>query len=417
MADNKKKKLTEQLRQSEGLLETKYPKYIPKSYFTKEQEEQPPLSKPTPSIKKQLRKPEPESITPTPVKIPGKEEAKERQKDKQIIPPSPPKIKKPEDFDTMITKIEALTSDLSAEDKKAFNKRKQEIQIARDNAIKQYKEDKDINKWLGIAETLGHALLQLGAGAYGMKHGVDMSGLKFNKTNWEKQIDMAREDLDRKLRIAKEEERGVEKEQEQLTQKLKEDTEFRKRAILQNYMAQQQAYKQQVLQAQRVAEQIRKASEKKTPEEKAKDKHAEAEYKNMIRKQEAKIKLLDKALAEADAIKEGVKGASLDKVAKVLGGETGAQFRKDIETPVSIFGMELWKSADEEEAPKVVRGYLQQAKAALAEMKKRGPEAKPEEKQEEKNERTIVKKQYSKSRDKTKILYSDGSVEMEDGKH
>jgi hypothetical protein len=53
-----------------------------------------------------------------------------------------------------------------------------------------YKQNKEKAEWGEVAETLGHAFAQLGAGYQGMKSGVDAtSGLKFNKTDWAKKYD------------------------------------------------------------------------------------------------------------------------------------------------------------------------------------------------------------------------------------
>lgn len=78
---------------------------------------------------------------------------------------------------------------------------KKEIEQAYKDAKAQYEKDKDENKWLQVAETLGQAMVQLGAGAYGLKHGVDMSGIKFNKTDWSKNLDNSLNEL--KLAAAK----------------------------------------------------------------------------------------------------------------------------------------------------------------------------------------------------------------------
>lgn len=40
-----------------------------------------------------------------------------------------------------------------------------------------------------LAEKLAHAVTQLGAGLHGLKTGADMSGLKFEKSDWEKKMD------------------------------------------------------------------------------------------------------------------------------------------------------------------------------------------------------------------------------------
>lgn len=68
--------------------------------------------------------------------------------------------------------------------------------------IKQADDDyrKSVNKaeWGSLMETFSNALFNIGAGAYGLKHGVDMSGIKFSKTDWDKKIDKAMADLERK---------------------------------------------------------------------------------------------------------------------------------------------------------------------------------------------------------------------------
>lgn len=49
-------------------------------------------------------------------------------------------------------------------------------------------EEINKNEWMQVAQQLGNALLQLGAGAYGMKHGLDMSGVKFSQGDWESRL-------------------------------------------------------------------------------------------------------------------------------------------------------------------------------------------------------------------------------------
>jgi hypothetical protein len=68
-----------------------------------------------------------------------------------------------------------------------------------------YKEDKDSATWADIAQTIGQAMVQLGAGAYGLKHNVNMAGLKFDKKNWSENIDRSLKELARKTS-------GIEKE-------------------------------------------------------------------------------------------------------------------------------------------------------------------------------------------------------------
>ena len=64
----------------------------------------------------------------------------------------------------------------------------QEFKTRLSTLQKEKRDEKTKNRWMQIAEKVGHALVQYGAGAYGMKHGVDMSGLKFDKTDWHKRL-------------------------------------------------------------------------------------------------------------------------------------------------------------------------------------------------------------------------------------
>ena len=61
-----------------------------------------------------------------------------------------------------------------------------------------------------LAETVGHAIAQLGAGWVGLNTGRDMTGLKFNKTNWDKKMDTAFAEFKHKrARIDKQEQRNA----------------------------------------------------------------------------------------------------------------------------------------------------------------------------------------------------------------
>lgn len=43
-------------------------------------------------------------------------------------------------------------------------------------------------QWADIAERMGHALTQAMAGMYGLKHNINVSGLQFDRTNWEERL-------------------------------------------------------------------------------------------------------------------------------------------------------------------------------------------------------------------------------------
>jgi hypothetical protein len=58
------------------------------------------------------------------------------------------------------------------------------------------------NKWGEVAETIGQALVQIGAGIYGYKNGLDLSGAKFNRANWEASYKQNQDKLDRAMKRA-----------------------------------------------------------------------------------------------------------------------------------------------------------------------------------------------------------------------
>lgn len=65
-----------------------------------------------------------------------------------------------------------------------WNNRKKELKEL-------YKETKERIGWAQAAELLGSALVQLGAGLYGLRTGVDMTGMKFNFNDWNKNYERA----------------------------------------------------------------------------------------------------------------------------------------------------------------------------------------------------------------------------------
>lgn len=70
------------------------------------------------------------------------------------------------------------------------------IQDLQDDYRKEFKEANDRIEQKELAEKMGHALAQLGAGYQGLKTGIDMStGVKFDKTDWGKRMQIAQEEL------------------------------------------------------------------------------------------------------------------------------------------------------------------------------------------------------------------------------
>lgn len=52
----------------------------------------------------------------------------------------------------------------------------------------QAKDESNRSDWMRVAEQVGNAVAQFGAGLYGARHGVDTSGIKFSKNDWDAQL-------------------------------------------------------------------------------------------------------------------------------------------------------------------------------------------------------------------------------------
>jgi hypothetical protein len=150
-------------------------------------------NKPQPGLRQQMAQVVPTTV-PRPIStegIPSKEQVNQRKNINQFteILQDPTQINKN-------TIKEALKASVIKEARSPeLNKTKKEIENEYSKALVQYNKDKDAAKWGQFAERMGQALTQLGAGAYGLKHGTDLSGIKFDKTDWKSNLDSALQDL------------------------------------------------------------------------------------------------------------------------------------------------------------------------------------------------------------------------------
>jgi hypothetical protein len=77
----------------------------------------------------------------------------------------------------------------------------QEVTDAENTAKELYESRANRAEWLSVADRIGSALVKYNAAKQGLKHGVDMSGIKLENTNdWDKSIDRYGRDLDRDLK-------------------------------------------------------------------------------------------------------------------------------------------------------------------------------------------------------------------------
>lgn len=73
--------------------------------------------------------------------------------------------------------VPALKTDMTTAELNAWKQQNLEL-------MKIYDDAKRSNQWSEVAETLGHALTQFAAAKKGAELGVDLSGVKFTKTDW-----------------------------------------------------------------------------------------------------------------------------------------------------------------------------------------------------------------------------------------
>lgn len=88
------------------------------------------------------------------------------------------------------------------QDEDLWNKKQADLQAIADKAQQR-------NMWGEVAERIGQALTQFFAAKKGLETGVDMSGLKFDKTDWGKKTDSILDRLKADLGISQDQKRGA----------------------------------------------------------------------------------------------------------------------------------------------------------------------------------------------------------------
>lgn len=159
----------------------------------------------------------PASPSPSVGAIPSPEDVKKRTEDRKKVEQvaTEPAVQTPNLAQQSLRKVESLAADLPPAQKREFEQRADKIREAQAAAIEEFARTKDRNRWLQVAESLGQAMTQLGAGAYGLKHNVDLSGLRFNRADWAENLKAAERDLDRKLGLADRDLTSLEKERKE----------------------------------------------------------------------------------------------------------------------------------------------------------------------------------------------------------
>jgi hypothetical protein len=116
----------------------------------------------------------------------------------------PGTLRKPGDVDKFWDDVQAKANALPKEDRSVMDREAGELNKLQQQVLATYKQNRKDTKMLQLAEMLGHAMTQLGAGLQGMRTGVDLSGLKFNKADWKADYDANVEELKAQLSDIKE---------------------------------------------------------------------------------------------------------------------------------------------------------------------------------------------------------------------
>lgn len=118
-------------------------------------------------------------------------------KDPDFISILPPDSQQAARFYNAIKPV--ITQGLAPDDKRFFQAQQEKYDQMEQKARDTFETNKNIDQWGAVGEKIAQAVAQLGAGLYGVKHGVDMSGLKFDKTDWNQQYNNNLEELNQNL--------------------------------------------------------------------------------------------------------------------------------------------------------------------------------------------------------------------------
>ncbi len=141
-------------------------------------------------------------------------------------------IKSPQEWAGYVDKMtkEVYESNLSSEDRAQYLSALSSYEKSRERVAEAYNKAEERIDQARIFEILGHALAKLAAGWYGLKHGIDMSGVQFQLSDWSgdykriaKRLDREMDSIEGKEKIT----RAEFKEQERAAEKAAADEERR----------------------------------------------------------------------------------------------------------------------------------------------------------------------------------------------
>lgn len=151
-------------------------------------------------------------------------------------PPEPSSFEKEVALQKTIARLVAPPG-LPPEEKADFERRRQELEGARKEARDYVNNGK---MWEQIAIGVG----KLAAGIYGATHGVDMSGMQFDKNDWKAEMDSLQQGIDAQVGILNEQRKTRETE---IAEGVRSDREIRKDVREADQHKEEMGYKQKVL--------------------------------------------------------------------------------------------------------------------------------------------------------------------------
>jgi len=110
----------------------------------------------------------------------------------------PEEVPNPAAFNRFYQKWKRVPSQLNPEDKKMFQDKLAQLDQKMIESEQIYKENKNRLAWAELAETLGQAVIQLIAAQDAAKNNWNISGMKFDRVNWESKYDRALREFDSK---------------------------------------------------------------------------------------------------------------------------------------------------------------------------------------------------------------------------
>ena len=216
-----------------------------------------------------------------------------------------PNIPEPESLDSLMKKINGMTVGMSADQKELFQNQFDDLEELKNKVTGEYKKEKDNLAMAELVTDVANSLTQLFAGAYGLKHGVDMSGLKFKQTDWASKLDAAKEDLNKRLNEISKGEESLSKQQSDILERQQKDKDFKAKLMVKEWMQQKRDYNKSLMQLDKLNKQAAMAKQKKDPNAKGYERAALEAEKNILGPLQRDVALIEDVRQKLVGLEDG----------------------------------------------------------------------------------------------------------------